>query len=199
VLAPIFTHFTPPGWPCAAFHYSGPMPAAPQETVPPPGSRIAALLPGADFHDAWCVPSAVAGRSALAHFVAAAQRTPRWVSLCMALRNRAAALVGLKNLGPLHALPAAQPAAAYQPGDRVGIFTLFDNTFDEVLLGDRDKHLDVVVGVHRRPLAGAAGDLVTVTTVVHTHNLLGRLYMLPVKPMHRLIAPAVLGAVGAAT
>lgn len=30
------------------------------------------------------------------------------------------------------------------------------------------------------------------TTVVHVHNLLGRVYMLAVKPWHRRIAPAVL-------
>ncbi|HEY8706862.1 MAG TPA: DUF2867 domain-containing protein [Burkholderiaceae bacterium] len=32
-----------------------------------------------------------------------------------------------------------------------------------------------------------------VSTVVHIHNLLGRVYMLFVAPVHRLIVPAVLG------
>ena len=78
----------------------------------------------------------------------------------------------------------------------MGIFTLVENTPDEVLLGDSDKHLDVVLSVH---CARAAGQpvRVTVTTVVHTKNRLGRLYMLPVKPMHRLISPSVLRAIGA--
>jgi hypothetical protein len=44
-------------------------------------------------------------------------------------------------------------ASAYKPGDRIGIFTLFEATDDEVLLGDRDKHLDVVLSVHKRLLA----------------------------------------------
>ena len=78
----------------------------------------------------------------------------------------------------------------------MGIFTLFENTPDEVLLGDRDKHLDVVVSVHCTRPAGQPVR-VTVTTVVHTKNRLGRLYMLPVKPMHKLIAPSVLRSIGA--
>jgi len=168
----------------------------PRETVAPPGSRVAALLPGANFHDAWCIASSAVHSSALDLFLAAIQRTPKWVDACMGLRNRAGALVGLKNLGRLSAVPAAKPASAYAPGDRVGIFTLFENAFEEALLGDKDKHLDVVLSVHRGAAGGDGRVLVTVTTVVHVHNALGRLYMLPVKPMHRLIAPAVLAAIG---
>ena len=113
-----------------------------------------------------------------------------------ALRNRAVQLVGLKNLGELSGIHPARPDADYRPGERVGIFTLFENTPDEVLLGDHDKHLDVVVSVHcTRPADQPVR--VTVTTVVHTKNRLGRLYMLPVKPMHKLIAPSVLRSIGA--
>jgi uncharacterized protein (UPF0248 family) len=61
-----------------------------------------------------------------------------------------------------------------------------------VLLGDRDKHLDVVLSVYKHPLDQKGIQSVSVTTVVHIHNLLGRIYMLPVMPLHRLIAPAVL-------
>lgn len=170
----------------------------PRETTAPPNTRVAALLEGAYFHDAWCIESAAVELSALDHFMAAAKRTPRWVEACMALRNRVVRLFGLKHLGGLSGLPPDKPASAYRTGDRVGIFTLFENTFDEVLLGDKDKHLDVVVSVHRQPAPTPARVIVTVTTVVHVKNMLGRMYMLPVKPMHRLIAPTVLTAIGAA-
>lgn len=170
----------------------------PRETVAPPNSRIVELLDGADFADAWCIESDDATLSALEYFLAATKRTPRWVEVCMNLRNSVVRLVGLKNLGNLSHLPSTKPASAYQPGDRVGIFTLFENTFDEVLLGDKDKHLDVFVSVHRQPAPEAGRIIITVTTVVHVKNLLGRIYMLPVKPMHRIIAPAVLRAVGEA-
>lgn len=171
------------------------MTPAPQESTFPPASLIARLVPGSDFHDAWVIRAGDPSLSALGQFLKAARRTPRWVSACMALRNRAVSLFGLKHLGGLENLSPGKAESDYRPGDRVGIFTLFDNTPDEVLLGDRDKHLDVTLSVHLSPEPASGAQLITLTTVVQVHNLLGRVYMLPVTPMHRLIAPAVLRAV----
>lgn len=170
------------------------MQTRPVETTAPSGSRIASLLPGASFHDAWSVESDAVALGALDHFIAVARQTPGWVDRCMRLRNRVGGLVGLKNLGTLSGIEAGKPGSAYLPGERVGIFTVFENGFDEALIGDRDKHLDVVLGVHRRAGAEPGRVVVTVTTVVHVKNLLGRLYMLPVRPMHRVIVQAVLRA-----
>lgn len=114
----------------------------------------------------------------------------------MSIRNNAVSALGLKNLGTLSQLDQAKLASAYKPGDRVGIFTLIANNADEVLLGDKDKHLNIVLSVHKAVDVNSGRVLVTVTTVVHVHNWLGRLYMLPVTPMHRVIAPTVLKAVG---
>ena len=168
----------------------------PTDTRPPDGSRITRHLEGADFFDAWAIDAADPSLSALRQFLKAVQATPRWVDACMNLRNRAVQLVGLKNLGELSEINPAKADTDYRPGDRVGIFTLIENTPDEVLLGDSDKPLDVVLSVHCARPAGQPVR-VTVTTVVHTKNRLGRLYMLPVKPMHRLISPSVLRAIGA--
>ena len=104
-------------------------------------------------------------------------------------------MVGLKNLGAFDQIDKSKAECDYKPDDRVGIFTLVANTFDEVLLCDKDKHLDVTLSVHRAAEADTGALVVTVTTVVHVHNLLGRLYMLPVTPMHRIIAPSVLKAI----
>lgn len=171
------------------------MTPAPRETTAPPDSLVAKLVPGSYFHDAWAVPARDPGLTALGQFLRAAGQTPRWVSACMTLRNRVVSLVGLKDLGGLDNLPSHKAEADYRPGDRVGIFTLFENTPGEVLLGDRDKHLDVTLSVHLTPQPASGASLVTLTTVVRVHNLLGRAYMLPVTPMHRIIAPAVLRAV----
>jgi hypothetical protein len=37
--------------------------------------------------------------------------------------------------------------------------------------------------------------IVSLTTIVHVKNFVGRLYMLPVTPAHRIIAPAVLSRI----
>jgi hypothetical protein len=168
------------------------MHAIPLETTVPASSALAASLADAYFHDAWAIEPLDGSASALEMFLKVSAGTPGWVNTLMGLRNRVVSLLGLKNLGTLSGLDPHKPASAYRIGERVGIFTLFANTPDEVLLGDKDKHLDVILSVHKARDPHSGQVLATVSTVVHVHNWLGRLYMLPVAPMHRLIAPAVL-------
>ena len=158
----------------------------------PPASEINARLPGAYFHDCYVISVPYSTHTALSYFLTALEKTPAWVNSLMGLRNKIVRLVGLKDLGGLGQLSPSKPASAYAPGDRVGIFTLISNSPDEALLGDRDKHLDVVLSIYKHPLGQGDVQSISVTTVVHIHNLLGRIYMLPVTPLHRLIAPAML-------
>ena len=162
----------------------------------PPGSQVEALLPGAYFHDAWAIPAAQPELDALGQFLRMVRKTPGWVDRLMALRNALVGLVGLKDLGGLAMIDPEKGSADYVPGDRVGIFTLLSIQEGEVLLGDDDRHLRVVVSVHKGAGADAGRTLVTITTVVHVKNWLGRLYMLPVTPAHRLIGRTMIRAVG---
>jgi hypothetical protein len=165
----------------------------------PAESAINAHLPGASFCDCYSIDASGARLTALDYFLAAIARTPPWVERLMLLRNKVVRFFGLKDLGGLGGLDISKPASAYVPGDRVGIFTLISNTDGEVLLGESDKHLNVVLAVFRHQPAAESVHTISITTVVHVHNWLGRLYMLPVKPMHKLIAPAVLNRITAAT
>lgn len=161
----------------------------------PPESAINARLSGAYFHDCYVISVPDTAPTALNYFLTALVNTPPWVNSLMALRNKIVRLVGLKDLGGLGELNPSKPASAYSPGDRVGIFTLISNSPNEALFGDRDKHLDVALSVYKHPPDQSGVQSVSVTTVVHIHNLLGRIYMLPVTPLHRLIAPAVLNRI----
>lgn len=156
----------------------------------PAGSEILRHLPGAHFHDCHAVAIAAPAPCALALHLAAMSATPSWVQGLMAARNGLVARLGLKDLGPLEAVDPAKPLDAYRVGDRVGIFLLQHLTDGEIILGQTDKHLDVKVSVHQR--AVGPGAVVAVTTVVHIHNGLGRLYMTLVTPFHRRIVPALL-------
>jgi Protein of unknown function (DUF2867) len=167
-----------------------------QAVHPPKNSRIAQRLASelaqADFFDAWAVEALHPELSALDQYLRAARSTPGWVAASMRFRNWVVGRLGLKNLGDLAGVAPDRHADAYQPGDRVGIFTLLENQPSEVLLGDDDKHLRVALSVHTQATSQADRALVTVTTVVHTHNAWGKLYMLPVAPMHKRIVPAML-------
>jgi hypothetical protein len=109
----------------------------------------------------------------------------------MGLRNRVVRLVGLKDLGGLAARQPGKPVEAYRIGDRVGIFTLEQQRPGELVLGDDDKHLHVRLSLLRLAQPDG-GSRLALSTVVHEHNRLGRLYMALVGPAHSLIVPLML-------
>jgi len=92
-------------------------------------------------------------------------------------------LLGMKHLGSLRAVQDTDDPAA---GQRLGIFTLQSMDDDAIVLEDNDRHLRVQLALQWQ------GDVLEVATVVHTHKAFGRVYMLPVAPVHRLIVPHLL-------
>lgn len=157
----------------------------------PADSLIAPHAARAGFRHCLAIELDDDGQPAMTWFLRLMASMPGWIDELMVLRNRLVGLCGLKDLGRLTAIDPQRAAASYQPGERVGIFTLLHNGADEVLLVDSDRHLDVHIALMRRSRGAGRCELL-VSTVVHTHNLLGRLYMLPVAPFHRFIAPIAL-------
>jgi Protein of unknown function (DUF2867) len=139
-----------------------------------------ALLAGAQFVDAFRITvddNALDARRAAERMMA---RGPRWVETLITVRNRVVAPFGLKTPAPTRTSTA----------DTIGIFPVLSETPSRVVAGLDDAHLDfrVVVDV----VAGPSGRRVTATTLVLTHNLLGRLYLRVILPFHRLIARTML-------
>ncbi len=159
----------------------------------PTPSRIASALPGADFADCYQFADPDPRASALETYLALVARTPFWMNVLMALRNRVVAVVGLKHLGSIPVSDVAKPASAYRLGDRVGIFGLQHVEPHEVILADDDKHLRVQLSLCKHVVNGQA--VVSVSTVVHIHNRLGAVYMSVVGPVHRVIVPRMLAQV----
>jgi hypothetical protein len=73
-------------------------------------------------------------------------------------------------------------------GERVGIFTVHSIEPQELIAGEDDRHLDFRVSVFK----AADGATVTLSTVVHINNLLGRVYIALIKPFHKLIVRSML-------
>jgi hypothetical protein len=156
----------------------------------PTNSAIARELPGAYFYDSYQRKMQAHPHSAMQLYLNIVVKTPGWVNAMMALRNRIVGLFGLKNLGHLGNLKKSKPASAYRVGDRVGIFSLLYLSEHEIILGESDKHLDVKVSLLTQ--TDKAGQSAILTTTVHVHNRLGRVYMFFVAPVHKIIAPAML-------
>jgi Protein of unknown function (DUF2867) len=144
-----------------------------------------ALLAGAQYVDAFRITvdgAALDARRAAERMMA---RGPRWVEALLALRNRLVAPFGLKTPDPTGTGAAGS----------IGIFPVVSETPDRLVAGFNDHHLDfrVVVDV----AASSHGQDVTATTLVLTHNLLGRTYLAIILPFHRLIARTMLRQVAA--
>jgi hypothetical protein len=150
-----------------------------------PSVDTGALLAGAQFIDAFSIgvdDPALDARHAAEKMLG---RSPRWIEFLLALRNRLVAPFGLKTSLPSGTAPA----------DAIGIFPILNETPDRLVAGFNDKHLDfrVVVDV----ATSGHGRHVTATTLVLTHNLLGRVYLAIILPFHRLVVRSMLQQVAA--
>jgi hypothetical protein len=121
-----------------------------------PDVDSAALLPGAQFADAYRIAvdnAAFDARRAAERMVG---RQPPWAHALLVLRNILVAPFGLKTSG------AREPA----PGGMIGIFPVISETPERVVAGFNDSHLDfrVVVDVE----SSGARQNVTATTLVKT-------------------------------
>jgi len=120
------------------------------------------------------------------------QHTPHWIEWSMNMRNKITSKIGLKDLGSFKKIDSNKKENEYVAGDRIGIFTLRQRTENELVIGDDDKHVNVTLSVYKNEKT----QVLTITTVVHIKNWLGRLYMVPVIPAHRKIVPATLQILG---
>jgi hypothetical protein len=162
------------------------------ETNVPGDSLLYATLASADFYDAYEAPLSDQVMTPTEIFLRAVHGTPRWVARLMSIRNLIVRQLGLKDVGAMDDVADRVPGE-YQIGDRLGIFTIFGKTDNELVLGIDDSHLDVRVSVFRsrndRPMR------YVVSTVVKVHNWFGRLYMVPVSRVHPVVAKALMGRV----
>jgi len=145
-----------------------------------PAIDLNTLLAGAQFADAFSIEiddNALDARQAAERMMT---RQPRWIEALTSLRNILVTPFGLKTSG----------ASVATSRGMIGLFPIISETPDRLVAGFNDKHLDfrVVVDV---ATSGAARN-VTATTLVKTHNWLGRTYLAIILPFHRWVVPTLL-------
>jgi len=154
----------------------------------PAQSAVTTLYESTNLADAFSIQlpfGASADPDALWRFLVAQQ--PSWIGWLTNLRDAIVACFGLKTAKQLATLSSDANA------DRIGIFRVYGKSETEIVLGEDDKHLDFRLSVLRTPdLSPTLGGQLTVSTVVHCHNLLGRAYILVIAPFHRLVVKASL-------
>ncbi|WP_223609228.1 DUF2867 domain-containing protein [Chryseobacterium sp. OSA05B] len=118
--------------------------------------------------------------------------TPQWGKKMFSFRNSIVKMFGLKT-GADRNIPLEPEDFKIEVGAQVGIFTIFDKTDREIIMGENDKHLDFRVSIlYDKASHHTEGNSLTISTTVKYHNWLGILYFLPVRPFHRLIVPVML-------
>lgn len=144
------------------------------------------LLPAADWADRFTLGLPINNLTAREAARLALEYPPGWVRRLMTLRNALVAPFGLKS--------AAEKVATSDT--EIGGFPVVSVSDDRVVLGFDDRHLDfrIVIDVRQdRP----SGQTLSVMTLVHRNNLIGRLYLAAVMPFHKLIVRTMLSGIGA--
>ncbi|MFT4116810.1 DUF2867 domain-containing protein [Bradyrhizobium sp.] len=141
------------------------------------------LLAGAQFIDAFRVGIGTTPLNAREACVRMVLHGPRWIDALLRLRNIAVTPLGLKTSGE----------GAPAPGGLIGLFPVLSETPERLVAGFDDHHLDFRVVID---VTGLAADRqVTSTTLVRTHNLLGRTYLALIMPFHKLVVRSMMGSI----
>lgn len=138
------------------------------------------VLSGAQFIDAFRLELGTRQLSAREACTRMMLHGPRWIDALTRLRNILVKPFGLKSSGE----------GAPAPHGMIGLFPVLSETPELLVAGFNDSHLDfrIVVDVS----GDAASRHLTLTTLVQTHNLLGRTYLTLIKPLHKLVARSLI-------
>lgn len=154
-----------------------------KKAVVPPDSLVAAYLP-ADHADAFrvIVPSPLSSTPDDL-MVSFWSDMPGWVGALFRVRNALVRIVGLR--GGRH--DTARLERCIREGGSYGAMSIPARDGRETVCLLTDRHLDAYLSVR---ITGECE--VVVSTLVHFHNRLGRLYFFLIRPFHNLIVPAML-------
>ncbi|GLR93676.1 MULTISPECIES: DUF2867 domain-containing protein [Bradyrhizobium] len=148
-----------------------------------PNVDAGTVLTGAQFIDAFRVEVGAAALNAREACTRMVLHGPRWIDALLRLRNILVRPFGLKTSGE----------GAPAPGGLIGLFPVLSETPERLVAGFDDSHLDfrIVVDIS----GNAASRQVTSTTLVRTHNLLGRTYLALIMPFHKLVVRNMMGRI----
>ena len=116
-----------------------------------------------------------------------------WVQPLVTFRNKVAGILGLKPFPS--GLTEHQNWWYNHKAERLISFPLhlFSHSENEIVLGADDKHLDFRISFFVEKCPNQPGrKLLTITTMVQFNNAWGRVYFMPVQPIHKLVVPALL-------
>jgi hypothetical protein len=100
-----------------------------------------------------------------------------FMRLAFRTRDAISSLFGVKRIGGFSGVRRETVNA----GEQLDFFLVEHSAPDMLVLTERDRHLDVMICL------SITDRVFTITSSVVTHNVFGRIYMLPVGLAHKLI------------
>ena len=160
-----------------------------KKTQLPKGSQLHSFFRKGDFLDCYSVKL---GRSDLSIDQVAQHifiGLPVWIDTLLFLRDSSVSLLGLKKTTDLPRDTTMREQV--KAGEAINFFPVQSIANDEIILGEDDRHLDFKIAVYRdRDVPNE----ISLATLVHTHNRLGRTYLRLIYSFHVMIVNSRLSA-----
>ncbi len=114
---------------------------------------------------------------------------PNWASALLGIREVLAKLIGLKTAQGINVQQQLQEYRG-EPGQSIALFHTLKRSDTEILTGENDSHLDFRLSYIGQTKQDTFE--IILATTVQMNSWIGRLYFLPVKPIHRILVKALL-------
>lgn len=145
---------------------------------PPADSLIADWYPNASLLDTYRVPVPFKDQDVRGLAKQMLERPPLWFRLLIGLRDAVMGRFGVKTTTQLRAVGSDE--------QRLDFFPVLHAGYDEMILGEDDRHLDFRLSLKLQRNAHGP-DFLLATTAVRCHNRLGKVYIVVIKPFHHLV------------
>lgn len=175
----------------------------PRFTSLPAESRLHHYVSPGDFLDCVVVPLEETGKSISEIAQLVFGRPPAIMQPLLTLRNRLVAPFGVRSTAEIAQENADRQRlgdshAPLSPGDYLSFFQVRELYDDEIILGEKDRHLDFRATVFR-PREGQHKGQVFLGSWVHRTNLFGHVYLATIMPFHRMIVKQMAANILSAT
>jgi hypothetical protein len=140
------------------------------------------LIERADFRDAYRVPLNCSDLGVVEIFFGIFAHRPRWMTLMLIARNKAAALAGLE-VPTTAEMVNMEKRDRYLVGEKIGPWPIFFLGPDELIAGRDNRHMDFRVSVMK--VHEGTRPSVVVSTLCMVHNTFGQHYLSTVVPVHK--------------
>jgi hypothetical protein len=112
-----------------------------------------------------------------------------WIQALLAIRDTAVSIKGLKTTRGLPKDLSFRDTL--HVGDKINFLTILSLSEHEIILGEDDKHLDFRISFR---VDESDPRRISLATLVHAHNLYGRVYLKLILPFHNRIVRSRLDA-----